>query len=85
MFAIRDDYAARFLPAVLQRVETEIGEARRLRMSVDAEDAALFVQLVVPKICHRLRLSRIRVAFNCLPHEGDQNEVDLMNASIAPG
>jgi hypothetical protein len=33
-------------------------------MTVDAEHAALFVQLVIPKIIHSLRLSRIRAAFN---------------------
>ncbi len=33
-------------------------------MSVDAKDAAFFAQLVVPKIIHGVRLSRIRVAFN---------------------
>ena len=70
MFVVRNNYAARLLSTVLQCVETEIGEARRFRMSVDTEHAALFVELVVPKICHGLRLSRIRVAFNFAGNAG---------------
>ena len=49
---------------MLQRVQTEIGHARRFAMTVDAEHTALFVQLVIPKIIHSLRLSRIPAAFN---------------------
>jgi len=49
---------------MLQRVQAEISHARRFTMTVDAEHAALFVQLVIPKIIHSLRLSRIRAAFN---------------------
>src|SRR5437016_11666230 len=49
---------------MLQRVQTQIGHARRFGVSVNAEHAALFAQLVVPKIIHSLRLSRIRAAIN---------------------
>ena len=35
-----------FLTAVLQRVQAQIGEVRRLRMTIDGDDAALFVELV---------------------------------------
>jgi hypothetical protein len=38
--AVARDDASRFLPAMLQRVEPEIREVRRLRMTVDTEDAA---------------------------------------------
>jgi len=55
-------------------------------MSVDAEHAALFVQLVVPKIIHRLRLSRIRVAINLvvvrrprIVHENDAERRQARN------
>jgi hypothetical protein len=43
----RDD-AAGFLPAMLERVESEIGEARGLRVAVDAEDAALVAKFICP-------------------------------------
>ena len=52
MFAVRSHHAARFLSAMLQRIEPEIGHARGFRMSVDAKDAALFVQLVVENVRH---------------------------------
>ena len=49
---------------MLQSIKTQIGHPGRFGMSVDPEHAAFFAQLVVPKIIHSLRLSRIRVAFN---------------------
>ena len=39
--------ARRFLAAVLQGVEAEVGEVRRLGVAEDAEDAALVVEVVV--------------------------------------
>src|SRR5205807_2130447 len=62
--AVRNGNATRLLPAMLQRIQPQIGHARRFGMTVDAEHAALFAQLVIPKIFHSLRLSRIRVAIN---------------------
>jgi hypothetical protein len=38
--------AGRFLAAVLQGIEAQIGFARGLRMVVDGDDAAFFVELV---------------------------------------
>ena len=38
--------ARRLLPAMLQRIEAEIGLARGIGMAVDGDDAALFAQLV---------------------------------------
>lgn len=40
---IAGNYAARFLTAVLQGVETEIGQAGGFGMAVDAEDATVFL------------------------------------------
>src|SRR6202171_5700919 len=39
--------AGRLLPAVLQRVDAEIAQVRRLGVGVDAENAALVVKLIV--------------------------------------
>ena len=44
--AVRSDDATRFLTAMLQRVQTKVGQSRRFGMSVDAEDPTLFTQLV---------------------------------------
>ena len=38
--------ASALLPAMLQRVESEIGELRGLAVAVDAEDAALLAKLI---------------------------------------
>ena len=64
LLAVRSDDAAGFLTAMLQSVQTKIGQARCFRMSVDSEDTAFFVELIIPKISHSLRLSRLSVAFN---------------------
>ena len=45
--AVMADDAASFLPAMLQGVETQRGQCRRLVVSVHPEDAALFMELVV--------------------------------------
>ena len=39
---------------MLQRVETEIRQARSIRVPVDAKDAALFAQLVVQNVFHEV-------------------------------
>src|SRR5882724_5406399 len=52
MLAGRSHDAARFLSAMLQRVNPEIGHARGFRVSVDSKDAALFVQLNVENVTH---------------------------------
>src|SRR5882724_2386092 len=39
---------------MLQRVQAQIGQARRFGVSIDSEHAAFFAQLVVPKIVHSL-------------------------------
>src|SRR5262245_4409389 len=45
--AVAGHDARRFLAAVLQRVEAQVGEARRLRVPEDAEQAATVVEAVV--------------------------------------
>ena len=45
--AIAGDDAGGFLPAVLQRVETEISEVGGFGMAEDAEDTTLVVEVVV--------------------------------------
>src|SRR5712692_2607587 len=62
--AVGRDHAARFLAAMLQRVQAEIGQTRGLRVPVDAKHAALFTQFVFERIDHAFRLSRLRMAFN---------------------
>ena len=47
MLAVEAGDAGGFLAAVLQRVEAERDEARRIVGAPDAENAALFAQLVV--------------------------------------
>ena len=46
LFAIAGDNAGGFLPAMLQRIEAEIGQIRGLFVPVDAEDRALVVKLI---------------------------------------
>ena len=46
VLAVGGGDAGGFLPAMLQRVEPEIGLARGVGMVVDGDYAALFVQLV---------------------------------------
>ena len=48
--AVERDDAGGFLPAVLERVQTERGDRRRVGMPEDAEDAALFTQPVAVEI-----------------------------------
>ena len=54
------DDARRFLAAMLQGVEAERGMGRRVGMAEDAEDAALFVQLVVGEAVRRWVFNRLR-------------------------
>ena len=49
MLAVGRGDAGRFLPAMLQRVEAEVGLARGVGMAVDGDDAAFFVQLVADR------------------------------------
>ncbi len=44
--AVEGDDAGGFLAAVLERMQAESGQRRRVRMVIDAEDAAFLVQLV---------------------------------------
>ena len=46
LLAVIGDDAGRLLAAMLQRVQAERGERRRVGMAVDAEDAAFLVQMV---------------------------------------
>ena len=46
-FAVAGDDAAGLLAPVLEGVEAEVGEAGRVGVPVNAEDAAVFVGLVV--------------------------------------
>jgi hypothetical protein len=50
LLGVVGDDAARLLPAVLERVEAERHEARRLGHADHAEDAALLVQRVVARV-----------------------------------
>ena len=45
MMAIGSGDAGRFLPAMLQRVEAEIGLARGFRMAVNGDHTAFFAEL----------------------------------------
>ena len=47
LLAVARDDAGRLLPAVLQRVQAEVGHVGRFGMVEDAEDAALVVKVVV--------------------------------------
>ncbi|MND09880.1 hypothetical protein D3C83_335450 [compost metagenome] len=44
---------------MLQRVEAKRGERRRILMAEDAEDAALFVKLVVVRVERAFRVSHL--------------------------
>ena len=44
--AIVGDDAGRFLAAMLQRMQPKRGQRRRIRMTVDSENAALFVEMI---------------------------------------
>ena len=57
--AVGRDHAARFLAAMLQRVQAQISQARGFRVAIDAKHAALFMQFVFLWIDHAFRLSRI--------------------------
>ncbi len=46
MRAVEGDDTGRFLPAMLKRMQTQRGQRRRIRVAENAEDAALFMQLV---------------------------------------
>src|SRR5688500_8289301 len=43
--AVGCDDATRLLPAVLQRIQTQVSQARGVRMTVNPQDATLFSQL----------------------------------------
>ena len=45
--AVEGDDARRFLPAVLQRVEPERGDRRRIGVAENAEDAAFLVETIL--------------------------------------
>jgi hypothetical protein len=40
------DYSCGLLAAMLQRIETEVGQARRLLMAENAEDTTLFSEFI---------------------------------------
>jgi len=52
--AVRRDDAARFLAAMLQRVQSEVRQTCRIRVTKDAEYAAFFAQLVRQKRFHEV-------------------------------
>jgi hypothetical protein len=61
--AIEGDDACRLLAAMLQGVEPQGGDRRRIRMTVDAEDTAFFTQGIAVEVeVHLLRgdLPRLR-------------------------
>src|ERR1041385_5803497 len=62
--AVGSDDAARFLPSMLKRVQTEVSQSRGFRMSIDSENTTLFMQFVVLVFSHALRLLCLRKAFN---------------------
>src|SRR5205814_9825015 len=62
--AVGRDHAARFLAAMLQRVQAEISQARGFGVAVNAKHATLFTKFVFEWIDHAFRLSRLRIAFN---------------------
>ena len=47
LLAVVGDDARRLLPAMLQGVQSQGGQAGRVRVPEDAEDAALLVELIV--------------------------------------
>ena len=49
--AIGSDNATRFLPTMLERVQTEVSQSSGFWMSVDSENATLFTQLVDLDFC----------------------------------
>src|SRR5687768_9088428 len=49
--AVGCDDATRLLPAVLQRIQTQVSQARGVRMTVNPEDATLFSQLADLDFC----------------------------------
>ena len=66
--AVEGDDAGRLLAAVLEGVQAERGDRRRVRMPEDAEDAALFAQPVAVEIepggaWPRLLVGSMRLAF----------------------
>ena len=68
LLAVEGDDAGRLLAAMLQRVQAERRQRRRIRMAEDAEDAAFLVQLVVVEgngIEHRPRLSHGTAIASC--------------------
>src|SRR5713101_6032074 len=62
LFAVAGNDAGGFLAAMLQGVETEIGEVRRFRMAEDAEDTTLVVEVIVENL---VRLQGV-VTLSCL-------------------
>jgi hypothetical protein len=67
--AVAGDDAAGLLAPVLKGVEAEIGDAGRVRVAVNAEDAAVFFGLVVLKddIVFRFPFAVFRFHFKPLP------------------
>ena len=62
-FAVAGDDAARLLAAVLEGVEAEEGEAGRVGMPVDAEDAAVFAGTIILEDDRRVFGFRFSVEF----------------------
>lgn len=48
---VGSDNAARLLPAVLQRIQTQVSQARSVGMTINPEDATLFSQLADLDFC----------------------------------
>ena len=66
--------ASRFLPAMLQRVEAEIGQLRGLGMAENAEDAAVIVEVIVRRGCGFRSSLRSRCAFRAIAPRRWRNE-----------
>ena len=71
-FAVAGDDAAGFLAPVLEGVEAEVGDAGRVRVPVDAEDAAVFFgAIILADDCPGFRFVGFGFwVFNILPFAG---------------
>ena len=59
--AVGGNDAARFLAAVLQRIEPEINHVGRLGMAIDAHHRALVVEFIRHRQCSRSRAIRLNL------------------------
>jgi hypothetical protein len=76
--AVEGDDAGGFLAAVLQGVQAERGDGRRIGMAEDAEDAAFLAEPIRFQIQGKRRLGGLRGFLHC-------NQVPLLPAGTAGG